>query len=224
MSECKTESNVYVKKNVYIDGDKSGFNSKMAIEKFKNCVKIMDEKDHNLNLEELKKKYIKPNHNLEIIKYNTQDAEIIMKISPVLLIDTETKRKLLKEKINALKNHRTNIDIHKAKTSDNVSDEILKEYIRLKKISKMPVPEPSEILSNPEQYRPILSMVLNNGMINQIGNNHPYIRYFKLIAEKLNIQPTNLGHVNEDDNEDAIPKLIANKISNNDDDTDDEDE
>ena len=221
MSECEIKSIIYVKKNIYIDGDKNGFNSKMAIEKFKNCIKNMDEKDNNINLEELKK-YIKPKYNLEIIKYNTQDAEIIIKISEIPLINNETKRKLLKEKINAMKNHRTNIDIHKAKTSDNVSDEILKEYIKLKKISKVPVPEPSEILSNPEQYKPILSMVLNNGMINQIGNNHPYIRYFKLIAEKLNIKPSNLEPMN--DNEDVIPKLIPNKLSNNDDDTDDEDE
>ena len=125
-----------------------------------------------------------------------------------------------------MKKHRTNIDLHKAKVDDNVSDDILKEYTRLKKISKVPVPEPSEILSNPEQYKPILSMVLNNKMINQIGHNHPYIRYFKLIAEKLNIQPINLDPPPKieplDDAEDEIPILVGNKLSSNDDDTDDE--
>ena len=126
-------------------------------------------------------------------------------------------KKSLKEKIRLMKKNRTNSDFHKAKLDDNVSDEILKEYNNLRKVSKMPVPEPSEILSNPEQYKPLLNMVLNNQMINQIGVNHPYIKYFKLISDKLNIQST-----------DPKPELIdtntiPNKISTSDDDTDEED-
>ena len=219
----KTE--LYIKKNVCIEGDKNGFNSKIAIEKFKKSVKNMDEKDNNINLDELKKKYIKSNYKLDI---NKCDTNIIIQISEIQQINKDEARKNLKEKIKAMKKHRTNLDLHKAKTNDNVSDEILKEYIRLKKISKIPVPEPSEILSNPEQYKPILSMVLNNKLVNQIGNNHPYIRYFKLIAEKLNIQPSNLdiqpSNLDIEDDTDMIPKLIGNKLSNNDDDTDDEEE
>ena len=217
-----------IKKNVRIDGDKNGFNSKMAIEKFKACVKKMDEKNNNLDLEELKK-YIKSNYKLEIIKYDTKDKDIIIKISEIQVLPVKNQvdtKKLLKEKIKSLSNHRTNIDLHKAKTDENVSDEILKEYTKLKRISKIPVPEPSEIFSNPEQYKPILSMVLNNKMATQIGNNHPYIRYFRLIAEKLNIQPSNLDAQPEPDSsndiEDKIPTLIGNKLSNNDDDTDDD--
>jgi hypothetical protein len=220
---CKTS--VYVKKNVYIDGDKIGFNSKIAIEKFKNNVKNMDEKNNNLNLEELQKKYIKTSHKLEIIKYDPKDKEIIIKIMETSIVNQKENRKALKEKLRGMTKHRTNIDIHKAKTDENISDEILKEYTKLKKISKIPVPEPSEILSNPEQYKPILNMVLNNKMVNQIGNNHPYIRYFKLIAEKLNLESEDeyvRVPISEHETEEKIPTLIGNKISNNDDDTDDE--
>ena len=39
------------------------------------------------------------------------------------------------------------------------------------------------MLVNSEQYRPLL----NNQIINHLGINYPYIRYFKLIFEKLNI-------------------------------------
>jgi len=205
---------VYLTKCVFIEGDKTGFNSKIAIEKFKSCVKKMDETESKLNLEELQKKYVKPEFKLEIIKYDSNNKDIIIKI----LINNkyEENRKVLKEKIKLLKKNRTNSDYHKAKLDENVSDEILKEYNKLKKMTKMPVPEPSEILSNPEQYKPLLSMVLNNQMINQMGANHPYIKYFKLIAEKLNIQPEPIPTI-------TTNNISANKLSQNDDDTDEED-
>jgi hypothetical protein len=53
-------------------------------------------------------------------------------------------------------------------------------------------------------------------MINQMGANHPYIRYFKLISEKLNLQ------INDNVPE-IIPNVTPNKISTVDDDTDEED-
>lgn len=202
-------NSVYLTKYVFIEGDKAGFNSKIAIDKFKTCVRKMDESKSQLNLEELQKKYIKPDYKLEIIKYDPNNKDIIMKI----LVNNkyEQNRKVLKEKIKLLKKERTNSDYYKAKQDNNVSDEILKEYNNLRKMTKMPVPEPSEILSNPDQYKPILSMVLNNQMVNQMGTNHPYIKYFKLIAEKLNIQP------------EPTQPVAANKLSQDDDDTDEED-
>jgi hypothetical protein len=198
------------KKNVCIEGDKTCFNSKIAVEKFKTCVRNMDSTDSKLNLEELQKKYIKPEFKLEIIKYDPNDENIIFKIS--INDKHEENKKILKDKIKSLKKNRTNSDYYKAKQDENVTDEILKEYNNLKKITKMPVPEPSEILSNPEQFKPLLNMVLNNKMVNQMGTNHPYIKYFKLIADKLNIQ-----------SEPDSPNITANKISKNDDDTDEED-
>ena len=191
----------YIRKNVCIEGDKNGFNSKIAIDKFKTRIK-----EGNLNLEELQKKYIKVNYKIEII--NNDINKIIIKVSEIV----SDNKKLLKEKIKLLTKHRTN-NYNKIKTDDNITDEILKEYTKLKKISKIPVPEPNEIFSNPEQYRPILNMVLNSKMLDQSKMNHPYIKYFKLIAEKLNIQPLKI---------DKLP-LIKNKLSKNDDDTDEED-
>ena len=59
--------------------------------------------------------------------------------------------------------------------------------MKLKKISKMPIPEPNEIFANPEQYKPVISMLLQNNMMNQLKSDHPYVRYFKLIAEKIGV-------------------------------------
>lgn len=212
----------YIPKNVCIEGNKEGFNSKIAIDKFKITVKKMDKKENKINIEELQK-YIKPEINLELIKYCPSEKDIIFKVSEkpkVVNEPKEDKKKVLQEKLKNMKKNRTNSDYHKAKNDDNVTDEILKEYNNLKKISKMPVPEPSEMLANPEQYKPLLSMVLNNQMINQMGANHPYIRYFKLISDKLNMSSSNNSIP---DVESLSSKITSNKISNNDDDTDEED-
>lgn len=206
---------VYVPKNVFIEGNKEGFNSKIAIEKFKTTVKKMDKTEAKINIKELQK-YIKPEFNLELVKHDPTDKSIIFKVSEK---EKENKdhKKMLHEKIKHMKKNRTNSDYHRAKNDENVTDEILSEYNKLKKISKMPVPEPSEMLANPEQYRPLLNMVLNNQMVNQLGINHPYIRYFKLISEKLNMSVSETTEVIPE------PPVTTNKISSNDDDTDEED-
>jgi hypothetical protein len=214
---CQSEINTHIITNICIEGNRDGFNSKMAIEKFKKSIKKMN--SDNLNLDELQKKYVKPTYKLEIIKHLPGDKEIIIKILEIQvpIVSQSDNKKLLKEKIKSMSNHRKNFEIHKAKTDDNVTDEILKEYAKLKKISKIPVPDPSEMLSNPEQYKPILNMVLNNKMLNSLSTNHPYIKYFKLIAEKLNI------NFSDKPPENIVQNIIGNKISSNDDDTDEED-
>ena len=213
---CKS---LYITKNIYIEGDKNGFNSKMAIEKFRISLKKMDFEKQKLDLEELKNKYIKSDFILEIIKYDTTVRDITIKISEIVKKPLITNnKKILKDKLNAMRKNRNKVEDYKC--SENVSDDILKEYIKLKKISKMPIPEPNEILSNPEQYKPILSMVLNTKMVNQMGINHPYIRYFKLIAQKLNFKPSEIP---QEILENVKQELSSNKLSNNDDDTDEED-
>jgi hypothetical protein len=207
---------VYLPKNVCIEGNKEGFNSKIAIDKFKMSVKKMDKENSKLNLEELQKKYIKPDFKLILINHDTNDKNIIINIEKIIENKVDTK-KLLKEKIRSMEKNRTNLDYHKAKQNENVSDEILKLYNDLKKITKMPVPDPCEMLSHPEQYKPLLKMVLNNQMINKMGATHPYIKYFKLISDKLNFQTENT------EQEQVNPTIIPNKISTSDDDTDEED-
>ena len=169
--------------NVYIEGDKSGFNSKVAVDKFKAMVK----KDTNIDVISLKSKYIKSDYKLEIV--NKTDTEIKFKLSQEKNETPEVNnRELLKTKLNMMRKNRTNTEIHKAKANKNVPEDILNEYMKLKKLANnMPIPEPSEILANPEQYRPVISMVLGNSMMKQYGTNHPYVRYFKLLAEKLGV-------------------------------------
>ena len=108
--------------------------------------------------------------------------------------------------------------------------------MKLKQISKMPIPEPNEIFAHQEEYKPIISMVLQNSMMQQLGSNHPYVRYFKLIAEKLGVEtvlpiPTQ-NFLSEDKikemkdfvkNQEQVVEIKGNEMSK-DDETDSEDE
>lgn len=170
--------------SVHINGDKSGFNSKAAVDKFKVAVKAVLESNKELNTEELSTRFINSNFSLTLEKKDatTVHATVATKQEQI----TKDNHELLRAKINLMKKNRTNSDYYKAK-SGNVPDDIMEEYTKLKKMSKMPIPEPSEILEHPEEYKPMLAMVLGNSMMKQLGSTHPYVRYFKLLAEKLGV-------------------------------------
>ena len=175
-------------KIVHIKGNKDYFNSKMAISKFKQAVKLNGQFD----LSKLSKKYVKEGHQLVLVNSSESVYKFDIKINSPQPDNLEDKKRhdLLKSKINNMKQTRTNSNYHKAKYSSNVPDEILSEYKKLIKISKMPIPEPSEILDNPDQYKPIISMVLGNSMMKSMPKNHPYIKYFKLIAKEIGAEET----------------------------------
>jgi D-arabinose 1-dehydrogenase-like Zn-dependent alcohol dehydrogenase len=81
---------------------------------------------------------------------------------------------------------------HKAKLSGKVDDEILEEYTKLKKVSKLPVPEPFDVINNPEKYKPIISMILNNEIMTTLGKTHSYVKYFNLLANKIGVISNNV--------------------------------
>jgi len=217
---------------VFIDGDKSTFVSKAAVDKFKQSIKS----NPSSVLEELCVKYVKPEYKLELVSSDANEFKYKIITRPVQKpkkekTEKEQRRELLKAKLNLMANERTNRDYHKAKTSGNVDHEILVEYQKLKKMTKMAIPEPSEILANPEQYRPMLSMVLSNPIMKQHGSSHPYVRYFTLLAEKIGAtefvqQPTNLPNGIEEIMKNAGPtelkNVSGNSISNDNQDTDSE--
>ena len=151
---------------VFIDGDKSAFVSKAAVDKFKQSIKANPE----TNLPDLISKYVKPEYSLERVSSENNEYKYKISVKPVKKqprekTEREQRHELLKAKINLMANARTNRDYHKAKSAGNVDNEILVEYQKLKSMTKMAIPEPSEILSNPEQYKPMLSMVLSNSIM-----------------------------------------------------------
>ena len=171
-------------KSVKIEGDKDGFNSKSAINKFKLAIK-----SNNLNIEELTNKYIKNDYLLE--KTNETENEytfLVKKKTEQNVRPPNDNREKLRMKLHNMNQIRTNAYYNKAKVTASVPNDILSEYNKLMKISKIPVPEPTEILSNPDKYKQIITMVLSNEMTKKLPQNHPYIKYFKLLAQKLGFE------------------------------------
>ncbi len=170
-------------KAVHIDGDKSNFVSKAAIEKFKSKIKQAESFDFKNELKTLSEAYLKPEYKFNLVK--NFDNEVTVKINyvPVKNQPKNENRELLKAKINLMSKARTNSVVHNAK-SNNIDDEIITAYTQLTKMCKVPIPDPNEILANPNEYRPIINMVLNNGLMKK-DSNHPYTRYFSLLAKKI---------------------------------------
>ena len=214
--------------NIIIEGDKSGFNSKNAVDKFKQAVKSLE----NFDLVELTKNYVKSDFVLEQVEKTDNSIKFMIgkenseaKKQEPQLSEKEQKSKMLKAKINLMRQDRTNSVYHRAKANDNVSSEILSEYMKLKQISKMPIPEPNEIFAHPEEYKPVIAMVLQNSMMKQLNSSHPYVRYFRLIAEKLGVDmplpmPTQ-DFLTGNKMQEKIVEITGNEMSK-DADTDDE--
>ncbi len=189
-TQITTNTNQVKVPSVFIDGDKSAFVSKAAVDKFKQAVKSTQ----SVNLSDLVNKYVKPEFSLELLsgedsewKFRVVTRQVIKQNKPQReKTESEQRRELLRAKLNLMASARTNKDYRKAKSAGNVDHEILVEYQKLIKMTKMPIPEPSEILAKPDEYRPIISAVLGNPMMKQ-QKSHPYVRYFTLIAEKLGI-------------------------------------
>jgi hypothetical protein len=181
---------------VYITGEKDGFKSKSAIQKFKDFVKTSSDL-------ELTKKYIKDDYTLSLvertdyyIKYNIKQNE--------KKTDKERTTNLLKAKLKILADKRTNINVRNLSLNkDTVPSEIAQAYKELMKISHIPVPEPLEILKKPEMHKPLILDVLRNNLVSKLSNNHPYCNYFKLLAKHMKIE-----------NDFTIPNNILNVVDN----------
>jgi hypothetical protein len=175
--ENKTESmNMF---SVFIEGNKNDFKSKNAVVKFKAALKI----NPNANLSAISDLYLKNDTVFELVERTD-------KFIKVKLTKKEQKletRTLLKNKLKAMRNERTNTDYHKAKNAGNVPSDILTEYLKLKKIMKIPLLEPSTVLSKKEEHKPIISMMLSNPMLKSLGTSHPYVKYIKMLAKEIGL-------------------------------------
>jgi hypothetical protein len=160
-------------KPIHIEGDKSFFVSKNAIDRFKkdlrnNATDKLQENDYFLE-----------DWTYELISENETEmrVKIVNKTKGPRVLPCDEKRQLLKSKIFKMTNDRKNKSI--------VPKDLLNEYIALKK-HKLPMElhDPSKVLSNPEEYRNIIhTMVKSFGMYK--GNNNPVINYYRSLEKYL---------------------------------------
>jgi hypothetical protein len=170
--------------SILVEGDKIAFNSKSAFTKFKDFLRGNGSLDNA-------SKFVKPEYKILLtdktekeVKYKIVSKDYVEETK----VDVKQKKDMLKAKLKLLADTRTNINVrHLSLNKDVVPKEISDEYKKLMKISKVPVPEPIEILKNPEQYKSLVMGVLQNGITANLPNNHPYKNYFKLLAKQLGI-------------------------------------
>jgi len=194
--------------NIHILGDKTSFYSKSCLNKFKLLMKTK----YN-NYKSIYYQFIKPDYNIELIEET--ETDIKFNIIKQNIVDNNPNKELLKNKLKMLKRKT------KSTKSSDASDDITKQYNDLKKlIPNIPIPEPTEILSDPAKYKEIISGVLNNSITQKLGQNHPYIKYFKSLLKIINQNNNNNNLQNESNNNLLEPILDINNIIKKDIETD----
>jgi len=205
-------NNMSTSKNIYIDGDKASFKSKIAVDKFKATVRGME----TINVNLLKEKYIIEGYDLELVEtksLNDGVMEVRFKVGKPEVSETSNKD-IYRTRLNMMRKNRTNSEVHNAKNKD-VPENILEAYTKLKKSAgSLPIPEPTEILAKPDEYRAMIGMVLENEMMSKLPKSHPYVQYFTLLAQKLGVEKTLPVHTKDYNNElkNSIKEVRGNDI------------
>jgi hypothetical protein len=198
-------------KSVHIEGDKSFFVSKGAIDRLKRDLK-------NNDTEKLEKNdYFKEDWTYQIIS----QSELEIKIKLINKIDLESnnkprvlncdeRRQLLKDKMKKLRNSNS---VKKSKVE--VPKDLLKEYLSLKKYKlKVDLLDPGVVLSNPDEYKnTVHTMVQSFGMFK--GHNNPVINYYKSLAKHLDLPTTYIGDKNDIQTQNIL-KQVEQTINNKD--------
>ena len=176
-------------KSIIIKGDKSLFLSKTALERFKNDLKNNNDEKLKLN------NYLKPDIKYELD--SSKDNEIVVNLISSNVqnnINTipesnvrDDKMKVLREKLRSARINKMPLNKAKLFLKNKVSDDILEAYMNVKKLKvNLPIPPPDEIFNNPEQYKSIIEPIVQT-FSKYNNHNHPIIKYYKLLAEKLNL-------------------------------------
>jgi len=200
--------NLSQNKSIYIEGDKSFFVSKAAIDRLKRDLKNND----TVKLE--KNDYFKDDWTYQIVSQT--DLEIKIEIVNKKDIESDNKprvlncderRQILKDKLKKMRNANLSQANFKNKYKNIVPKDLLDEYLSLKK-HKLPTDllDPAEVLSNPDEYKNMVhTMVQSFGMFK--GNNNPVINYYKSLANHLNLPTTFIGNQNDEGTQDTLKQL-----------------
>jgi hypothetical protein len=206
--------------NIFVEGDSNGFNSQNAKFKFKQFVKqhlntsFLKGQDVG-NLETLCSRFVKSDYELKFISYKDSNITVKLTKKPELKKESISKRDMLKAKIKMLSDKRTNINYHKAKAS-NVPDDLLDVYKKASNECTVPIPEPSEIIKNPEQYKMLIQMMISTPEFKT--KNSAYFKYFKMLGDLLGVEPLTLPTNNNNssnnttNNNDTSTNILTNIV------------
>jgi hypothetical protein len=173
--------------SVHIDGDKSNFITKGAIDRLKRDLKNDDKSKLEIN------DYFKEGWTFKLVSKSDTEIKVeIMKKDVVpLKNEVNEKRLMLKDKLKAMRSNRTSVTNLKSKMKNSsVPEDLLEAYMALKKV-KLPVPilDPAEALAHPLEYKQqVYTMVQSFGFFN--GKTNPIINYYRLLAQHMGLPTT----------------------------------
>ncbi len=185
--------------SVFIEGDRTLFVSKAAIERFKKDVKEVSHTDLIDN-----SKYLKEGYCFNFVK---KDNDIIANIISTSIntttkpvepsVNLEEKRRQLREKLYMNRRARAGEAFKQLESlKRTVPDKIYKSYSNLMKNYGLPnIPAPDEVINNIDKYRTQIATVM--GLTTQVcninGASNAIKRYFNSLGQFLGIEPINMS-------------------------------
>jgi hypothetical protein len=210
--------------NVFIEGDRSLFLSKSAVDRFKS--EIRGNKSDNFDSVD-SSKYLKEGYVFNITK---NENNITAKICNSEEIKNENKRKELKMRLKNAQRCRGGEQYRQLESlKRTVPDKIFKSYVNLiKNYGVNNIPSPLEVIENPEKFRTQISTVTGSTkpVSNDVRLSNAIKQYFASLGKFLSIEPLNISLGSEPDIVyDRPQKQLVEKIKTSpDDNSDTEDE
>jgi hypothetical protein len=196
-------------KSVMIEGDKSFFVSKGAVDRFKKDLKAN-------NIEKLSTNdYFKEDWTYQMVSQT--DTEIKVKIinqkdvasngKEIRVLDCDERRKLLKNKLKNMRDNRSSLNNIKLSMQNKVPSELLNGYIEASNFMKKTkvngvLLDPKVVLAKPHDYKNIVYTMLKS--FGNVKTYNPIIQYFKLLAKYLEI-PTENAQPKQNSQADVVP-------------------
>lgn len=205
--------------SVFIEGDKSLFVSKGAIDRFKKDVKEIkaDAIDSS--------KYLKEGFTFKITSKDNNITAVIKTDQEVLL---EEKRLLLKQRLNNAKKQRSgeaNKQLESLKRS--VPDKLFKSYTNLVKNYQLSnIPAPNDVINNPERFKAQISAIMaTKGLVsNDQGMSSALKNYFNTLGKFLGMEDLDMNITNDINNNNFVSNNYERIVTTNNNDTEDEDD
>jgi len=215
-----------INKSIVIEGDKSIFVSKAAIDRLKKDLR--EESSEKL----LVNAYFKEGWTYSIIT-NT-DIEMKIKLvnkiqEPIKphILECDEKRKLLKEKIKMMRINKLSSSQMKYSLRNKVPADILDIYLQIKKSNiQNQIPAPDVVLSKPDEFKNIIYTMIQSFSMYK-GKNNLIVNYYRLLAKHLNISTTVVPTlINEPTNEPTnnFIEMLRKQRNDNDNDEDEIDD
>jgi hypothetical protein len=183
--------------NVFIEGDRTLFLSKSAVDRFKSDVKG----SNSDNFDSVdSSKYLKEGYVFNITK---NESNINAKICNSEEIKNENKRKELRMRLKNAQRCRGGEQYKQLESlKRTVPDKIFKSYVNLiKNYGVNNIPSPLEVIENPDKFRTQISTVTGSTkpVSNDIRLSNAIKQYFVSLGKFLCIEPSNISLGSEPD-------------------------